>query len=201
MLGRGITVSHYEFDERLAFSKGVVAATCKDTIRDMVPGCIDVKETTTAMDKTGVDYIATLRRGAVVYIDHKAREKGCGKYWKRRKDGTREPEIAVELWSVRPTDTQPGKRGWTLDEAKRTHYTLHTFDPQDSREAYLLPFQLLRKAYRENFTRWNNTYKHGVQDSGGWKSECVFVPAKAVLTALTQAMHDRLAVAPGMDNT
>ncbi len=183
---------NYDFHERLTFSKGVVAATCKDTIRNMVPGCVDVKETTTAMDKTGIDYIATLRRGAEVFIDHKAREGGCCKYWRRRKDGTREPEIAVELWSVRPTDTRAGKRGWTLDEAKRTHYTLHTFDPQDSREAFLLPFQLLRKAYRENFTAWNGRYKHGIQDSGGWTSECVFVPSQVVLDALTQAMQNQI---------
>ena len=141
------------------------------------------------MDKTGVDYIATLRRGAEVYIDHKARENGCRRYWKARGDGTLEPEIALELWSVMPANRSPGKAGWTLDEAKRTHYTLHTFDPEDSKEAFLFPFQILRKTYRQNFAHWNSAFKHGVQDSGKWKSECVFVPASIVLAGLRRAMQ------------
>ncbi|MFH1744389.1 MAG: hypothetical protein ABIH23_35750 [bacterium] len=181
--------AQYGFDERLAFSKGIVAATCKETIQNLIPGCVEVREASAEMDKTGVDYIATLRRGAVVYIDHKARDKGCGKFWKLRENGTREPELALELWSVMPTNGSDGKPGWTLDEAKKTHYTLHTFDPDDSKEAFLLPFQILRKAYRQNFALWNSSFKHGIQDSGRWKSECVFVPAPIVLIALKAAMQ------------
>lgn len=189
LLGRG-TVSEYDFHERLTFSKGIVAATCKETIQNMIPGCVKVTAAPEVMDKTGIDYVATLRRGTVVFIDHKARERGCSQYWRPSGDDrTREPELALELWSVRPTNGRPGRAGWTLDEAKRTHYTLHTFHQEDSREAYLLPFQLLRKAYRAHFRKWNETYHHGVQNSGTWESECVFIPACIILDALSEAMQ------------
>lgn len=181
--------TYYEFGERLAFSKGVVAATCKETIQNVLPGCVSVENTSLAIDKTGVDYIATLRRGAVVYIDHKAREKGCSQYWQRHADATVEPEIALELWSVRPENDRPGKVGWTLDEAKQTHYTLHTFDPADSMEAFLIPFQILRKAYKQHFNLWNSGFKHGIQNSGSWTSECVFVPITNIMIALRAAMR------------
>lgn len=178
---------YYEFHDKLTFSKGIVAATCKETIRQMLPGCIEVRHTTTEMDKTGVDYVCVLRRGAEIYIDHKAREPGCRKWWDR--DNAGEIDIALEVWSVKPEKNRPGKVGWTLDEAKLTHYTLHTFDPSDSLEAYLFPFQLLRKCYRKNYDHWNAVYKHGHQDSGAWKSECVFVPVHVILTELRKAMR------------
>lgn len=177
---------NYEFHERLAFSLGVVAETCPDTIISLLPGCVAVRKTPVEIDKTGIDYIATLRRGSEIYIDHKVRSKGCSHFWHG------EPEIAVELWSVMPVPGRPGVVGWTLDESKKTHYTLHTFHPDDSCNAYLLPFQLLRVAYYTNFTDWNRL-PGGIQNSGTWQSECHFIPVSLVLAEITKAMvnvHD-----------
>lgn len=176
-------MNEYGFHERLSFSLGVVAETCEETIQAMLPGCVNVRKTDEAEDRTGIDYIATLRRGAEVFIDHKARDTGCSKFWNG------EPDIAVELWSVRPINGHSGVVGWTLDEAKKTHYTLHTFHPDDSVNAYLLPFQLLRAAYRANFATWNKRPK-GIQDSGRWQSECRFIPVSVVLKEITNAMID-----------
>ncbi len=173
----------YDFHERLNFSLGVVAATCQETIVAMLPGCVDVRKTDVDTDKTGIDYIATLRRNSEIFIDHKARDKGCSCFWNG------EPEIAVELWSVRPINGRRGIVGWTLDESKKTHYTLHTFHPDDSVNAYLLPFQLLRVAYRANFADWNKR-PGGIQDSGEWQSECRFIPVSVVLKEITNAMID-----------
>jgi hypothetical protein len=182
----------FDFDQMLAVSKGVVAETCEQTIIGMLPGCILVAKTEKDVDRTGIDYIATLRGGSLVFIDHKLRLPGCSNWWMRAADGTRIPELALELWSVVPENGRPGKTGWTLDESKATHYTLHTFDPSDSRDAYLMPFQLLRKAYRSNFSEWNK-FQHGEQTSrrgsSMWRSECVFVPVNIVIEGIRHAMH------------
>ena len=150
----------------------------------MLAGCIDVRKSDLEDDRDGIDYIATLRRGAEVFIDHKARDRGCSKFWKRG-----EPELALEKWSVMPSQSCiHGRTGWTLDEAKRTHYTLHTFFPEDSPKAYLLPFQLLRVTFRRHIDQWWARFHHAPQPNNGYTSECLFVPASVVLDGIRQSM-------------
>lgn len=159
----------------------------------MLKGCVKVDSTEddTETDISGVDYWATLRGGAVVGIDSKSRTAGCGEFWKHD-----EPELALEKWS------QTGRFGhaqvgWTLDESKQTDYTLHTFDPADSDQAYLLPFQLLRIAFKRNCRGWFRGFFHAKQVStrngNTWESECVFVPVSVVLDAITDTMKDTAA--------
>lgn len=169
---------HYDFAERLEFSRHVVDQTPAELLRDAFEGVVSVSVTDVAVDKTGVDYVVALRRGATINVDHKAREAGCSRYW------TRGPELALETWSVCPEPSQPGKAGWTLDEAKATDYTLHTFDPQDALAYYVLPFHQLRTAFRRQVLEWTARYRVARQSSGGWRSECVFVPASVVMDAI-----------------
>jgi len=178
------------FGEDLHWSQGQVRDTCEATIRDMLTGCVKIEKTDTETDKSGIDYYATLRRGARVGIDHKARRAGCSKFWKDGHD-----ELALETWSVCPSDECPkGKAGWTLDESKQTDYTLHTFDPADSVNCYLIPFQLLRVSFRKHGRTWCEHFRVEKQCSGGWYSECVFVPIWCVFEAITEAMESRIAV-------
>jgi len=174
-------MNEYNFDERLAFSTERRGKPFEDVIQDSLPGIIDVSKTDVAVDKTGIDYIATLRGGATIGIDLKLRDKGCSRYWKYG------DELALETWSVLPENGQRGKCGWTLDEAKATDYTLHVFDPSDSDTVYLLPFQLLRKAFRNYYRNWLRIYRVAEQNSGQWKSQCVFVPAGIVLNVINQS--------------
>ena len=173
----------YDFQERLTMSQGAAAGTSAQTIIALLDGCVGVVKTDLETDRTGIDYIATLRGGAEVWIDLKTREPGCSRYWNG------EPELALEKWSVIPTEQNKGKAGWTLDEAKKTHYILYTFDPTDSDRAYLLPFQLLRLAFRQNARNWWRQYKNAPQDSGAWQSSAVFVPASVVIAAITKEME------------
>ena len=177
-------MNYYSFRERLAFSTQANGRTFEKIISDTLPGVARVEKTDTATDKTGVDYVATLRRGATVNVDLKLRDHGCRKFW--RVSGE---ELALETWSVKPAPpTTIGKVGWTLDESKATHYTLHVFSPSDSDQVFLLPFQLLRKAFRRNGRGWIKTFGPlREQSSGRWKSECLFVPASVVLAAIAEA--------------
>lgn len=172
----------YNFQERLNFSKGKRQESDQLTIMQLLDGCANVATTDVELDRLGVDYIATLRKGAEVYIDAKTREEGCSRFWKKN-----EPELAIEVWSVVPGgkyNTKTGRVGWTLDEAKITDMILYTFSESDCGTAYLFPFQSLRMATRRNVRNWMNRFKVDTQDSGSWESQAVFVPASEVIIAM-----------------
>ncbi len=183
-------MQEYDFARKLAFSRGVSLDTYPATIRSLLgPSCVDVRKAPLELDKQGVDWVAELRGGAEMNIDVKAREAGCSAYWKRGAYDRPEPELALETWSVMPDAHNPsGKIGWTLDESKVTDYTLHVFDPRDCLEVFLLPFQLLRMAFKGNFRLWTSVFRVAPQTShrgsATWKSECVFVPASLVTEAI-----------------
>jgi hypothetical protein len=124
----------YDFAERLQWSKGDAGESDAATIKLLLVGCVNVKSACAALDKKGIDFVATLRRGAVVNIDIKRREKGVSRYWKN------EPELTLEQWSVCPSNKLLGVVGWTLDERKKTDYVLYVFDSSDTDTAYLIPF-------------------------------------------------------------
>ncbi len=174
-------MNQYDFQERLAFSTSRCGKPFETIIAETLPGILSVIKTDTDVDKTGIDYIATLRKGATIGIDLKLRDRGCSRYWQ---DGE---EFALEIWSVIPDRHHKGKVGWTLDESKATDYTLHAFDVSDSDRLFLLPFQLLRKAFRMHFSQWLSIYRMAKQSSVDWKSECIFVPSHVVLTAIRSA--------------
>jgi len=177
----------YAFEEMLAISKGSRKDTDAATIHSLLDGCIAVRSADLELDLRGVDYIARLRGGAEVYIDAKTRQQGCRRHW------SGEPELAIELWSVKPTAATKGKPGWTLDEAKLTDLVLYTWHPSDCDEAYLLPFQNLRMAARRNIRAWMAEHKTDVQSSGSWRSEAVFVPASKVVSAIQATFWGRAA--------
>lgn len=195
-------MSHtFDFKKQLAFSRGVSEAEYPDAIRSLIPGCELVVEPSVEMNKLGVDYVATLRRGATVFVDVKRREKGCSQFWKRSpKSGILEPELALELWSVRPGENRLGIAGWTLDESKLTDYTFHVFDPSDTGDVFLFPFQLLRSSFVKNLKLWRKLHPPKIQSSGAWESECLFVPAGKVIDAIHAEMWRNDAALTQADN-
>ncbi len=174
-------MASYDFADMLKYSNGVQQATDMETIRALLPGCLSVEKTDTDTDKTGIDYVATLRRNAEVLIDAKTRQPGASKWWK---NGA--PDIALEIWSVIPENGLTGKTGWTLSEAAQVDYILYTFDPCDCKQVFLYPFQLLRLTFRANINEWSKQYKTGFQSSDGWRSQCLFVPEHVVWRAMRQ---------------
>ena len=63
-------------------------------IKNYFPNCSEVVRAKIDDDKQGIDYIATLKGGAQIFIDAKTREKGASCYWKHG-----EPELALEIYS------------------------------------------------------------------------------------------------------
>lgn len=186
-LGRRRIITN-DFTQKLAFSLGEKESFDMKLLKRAIVGCVDVIKTDAEHDRRGVDYIATLRKGAQILIDAKTRERGASRWWK---DG--EPELALEKWSVVPDFRQRGKAGWTLKEDNPVDMILFTFDPSDCRVFYLLPFQHLRMAFIHNMNTWQRKYQTKRQNSNGWQSEAVFVPAKAVIDAITMEMRGLVA--------
>lgn len=181
-MGRGhVSDIVHDFEVKLAFSKGQRGRTDMDSIAAILPGCVDVRPASVELDKRGVDYIATLRRGAEVLIDVKTREAGCSRFWR-----TKEPEGAIEVWSVIPEKGSAGQVGWTLDEGKITDMVLYVWDAQDCGDVYLLGFQTLRIATRRFLNEWLKEYDAKPQNSGRWKSFAVFVPMSAIQAAMRE---------------
>ncbi len=184
MGGRG--VSEYDFNERLTFSRGIREGTDISTLQNMIPGSISCRKTTEQEDRSGVDYVLTLRRGAIINVDAKSRDAGCSKWWLKRS----EPELALELWSIRPHQGSAGKCGWTSSESSNVDLILFTFDRADTHSCFLVPFQLLRVAFRKFGADWikNPDFKSDIQKSrrgnSNWESECVFVPHWVVEAAI-----------------
>lgn len=182
-------MNEFDFEECLAFSRGNAAANEQETIQKMLIGCVKVERAASVViDKSGIDYIATLRRGATVNIDAKRRRKGCSRWWKSSFENLLEPELSLEEWSVIPKNGYAGKVGWTLDESKKTDYTFHVFDKSDTEQVFLLPFQLLRMAFARNIYLWKKSFRGAPQDNGSWESSCIFVPAACVMQAVKAEM-------------
>lgn len=190
------------FETDFGFSRGRREATDLETIKAMIPGCVSVEKTGEDLDRLHVDYVAMLRRGTVLHIDGKARRPGASKWWTVFQPGRRtvppgEPDLAIELYSVVPTPTSPGRCGWTFDESSDTDLILYTFDPSDTGEVVLLSFPLLRIAARRVYREWVQRFGIKTQqtvDGAGlvrWESECILVPAVVVQDAIRSVERGR----------
>ena len=95
----------------------------------------------------------------------------------------------LERWSVCPDENHAGKRGWTLSKETNVDYVLYTFDAEDSYKYFLLPYQLLRMAFRHNGRKWMDEYGTKFAHSGSWKTEFVCVPASVLIEAINAEMQ------------
>lgn len=169
-------IRDFDFHERLQWSKGTRQESTQDTIKAMIDGCVDVREATRDEERVGVDFVATLRGGAMVLIDEKRRDDGAAKYWRHA-----QPELALEVYSVVETRVA----GWTLSEAKATDYVLFTFS--EVPDCYLLPFQQLRVAFRRKFAEWRSLFRCADQcTEGRYHSRAIFVPVDLVVEAIVE---------------
>jgi hypothetical protein len=177
-------IRDFNFHERLDWSKGSRLGSVTETIANMLDGCATVRESTRDEERVGVDYVATLRGGAIVLIDEKRRDEGASKFWRHG-----QPELALEVWSVVPTDSQKGVAGWTLSEQKQTDLVLFTF--ADIPDCYLLPFQPLRVAFRRKFAEWRAIFRTADQcTEGRYYSRSIFVPIDLVTDAIVEVTKD-----------
>jgi hypothetical protein len=168
----------YGFDEQLIASAGVIpSCDVAEILRQRMPGCVEVKKSCKETDRSGVDWWAVLENGKRVGVDLKNRDKDCMAFGN--------DDLALETWSV------IGERpGWTRDESKICDWVLWVWG--DTGRFFLLPFQPLCSVFGDSWQKWRADYKTrqqrtpGRNGKPGWSSECVFVPRKVVLEAVTE---------------
>lgn len=177
-------IQNYSFSEKLAFSRGTRGESDIATIQSLLAPCL-VRASTDDEERVGIDYVATLRRGAQVNVDVKTRTTGCSRYWH---NGT--PDLALEYWSVVPAGGRDGVAGWTLKESSHTDLVLFTYSPEDTDQCFLVGFQHLRLAFRRFYRTWLQQHGRNGELSkqsteGRYESACLFVPSSVVLEAIT----------------
>lgn len=131
-------------------------------------------------DKAGIDYKVALKGGAEINIDMKSRTQGCSKYWIDKND----PEIPIELYSVIKIEEGVIKPGWTKDLNTNVDYLIFRFNENDSKNVYLVPFQMLRLALMQFEAEWRKQYKVWTQKSDCWTSQAMFIPISVVMSAI-----------------
>ena len=180
----------WDMNERLAFSLGEREVFDIKVLKEAIPGCASIIKTDEKTDKAGIDYVATLKGGAKINIDAKARDKGSARFWHHG-----EPDLCLERLSVCP-EKQGGneKIGWTLSQSSNVDMILYTFAPTEYHGFYLIPFQHLRMAFLRNGCEWVEKYGYKFQRSNGWRSKAVFVPASIVLNAVIDVMQGKVVI-------
>ena len=172
------------FYENLMFSIGDREKFDIDLLKEYIPSCDKVEKTDIETDKTGTDYIATLKDGSSVTIDAKTRKKGAKQYWEYG-----EPELALERYSV----VEKKIVGWLFkDSDVHPDYILYTFDKSDTDKFFFIPYILLRKACAENGQVWKAKYKLKTQPNFGYTSDALFVPASVVINAVRDCMEGKV---------
>jgi hypothetical protein len=161
-------------------------------IKTKLSQCKDVRPASEDEDRSGVDYIATIKGGKEVYIDLKTRTPGCSRFWKTRgRNGEIIPELAIETWSVCPNGKNQGEIGWSFDCRKKTDLILYRFDPSDFGRPFLLCFHTLRMAAEQKRSDWESVCKKDRQRNHSYFSESIFVRADWVMNAMNTVMFGK----------
>jgi hypothetical protein len=138
----------------------------------------------------GIDRQLVLSCGRVLSVDEKVRSED----W---------PDFLLERWS----DRNRREPGWTQKDLA-CDFIAYAFIP--SATCYLLPFQTLRKAWRDKGRDWiqlaelpvRNGYQvilaENEQGGRSWVTENVAVPRNVLLSALSEAMTIRWSSAQGV---
>lgn len=159
----------YDFNERLVWSQGYLHAGIERILVVRIPGAQVVTKASLGADRHGTDYWVERGNGKALSVDVKVRQRDLSPEY---------DDLALETWSV------IGQRvGWTRDDAKLTDYVLWFW--QDSGRFFLADFPCLCKVFQRYWQQWLGLYQVAVQDSGGWKSQCIFVPRPVVMDKMT----------------
>lgn len=165
----------YGFDQQLRMSQGrVTVATVDHVLLSNIPGALAVHAAHSHNDRNGTDWWVEMRGGNFLSVDAKVRSQD---WIAKGKD-----DLALETWSV----VEAEKVGWTRDRNKRTDYVLWLW--QDTGRWCLIPFHMLCGVFEGKWQSWCAEFQVSRQRtpsrSGGYHSECVFVPRRVLWAAI-----------------
>lgn len=170
----------YQFEKQLKFSEGYLNEGIEEILVSRLPGCCSVVRADKASDINGTDYWAIRQDLPPLSVDVKVRAED---YKLKGHD-----DLALETWSK-----VNEKIGWTRDITKRTDFILWYWT--DTGRFVLVSFPELCCVFNKYWRDWYGKYKHAVQSSGDWTSECLFVP-RTVLMERIMAWHTGIMTLP-----
>lgn len=115
----------------------------------------------------GIDRVVTLKSGKTITIDEKVREKDYG-------------DILLEYWS----NEEKKVPGWV---AKDLACDFIAYAIMPIRRCYLLNFNMLRMAWRDNCHEWVGRYKIARAKNIGYTTVSVCVPTSVLLDTIRDA--------------
>lgn len=166
----------HDFLTSLTYSKGYVNAPWwEEVYRKAFVGIKRIVAITEdgMAQRDGIDRVIWLNNDVLIYVDEKVREKD----W---------PDFLLEYWS----DKHKRIPGWIAKDLA-TDFIAYAFVP--SKRCFLLPFPLLRTAWRNNRKQWIAKYKRIEADNSTWLTISVAVPIQVVLAAIGDVMLVRWA--------
>lgn len=116
----------------------------------------------------GIDRVLTLKSGKTLSVDEKVRAKDYG-------------DVLLEYWS----DERGRVPGWV---AKDLACDFVAYAVLPARTCYLLPFQLLRRAWRANGADWVKRHRRILAENIGYTTVSVGVPVVELFAALNDSM-------------
>lgn len=117
--------------------------------------------------RAGIDRLVVLKSTKTIAIDEKVRTRAYS-------------DFCLEYWS----SVEERKPGWVAQELA-CDYIAYSF--VETRVCFLLPFQQLRRAWRENALQWVKRYRRVDAANHGYTTRSVAVPIKIVLDSLSDA--------------
>lgn len=166
-----VTAKVHDFHESLARSAAQVDAPWwLEVYRTAFPdlaSAVSVREDGWAQ-RGGIDRVLTLESGKTLTVDEKVRTKEYD-------------DILLEYWS----DERRRVRGWVAKDLA-CDFIAYAFE--QSGRCYLLPFQGLRRAWRDNCMTWVNTFRRIEAKNKGYTTVSVAVPTIELLNAVRDSM-------------
>jgi hypothetical protein len=127
----------------------------------------------------GIDRVITLSDGTTLKVDEKVRREDYD-------------DILLERWSDLGDERRPRTPGW-VQKPLTCDFIAYAFVP--SSRCYLLPFQTLRRAWRQHghdWIRWAERSEHGFRvvhaTNPGYVTQSIAVPVAALMEGMTDAM-------------
>ncbi len=160
----------HNFDDSLAKSKAQAdapwwGAVYREAFPDMA-AMVNVRDDGWAQ-RGGIDRVITLASARTLNIDEKVRDKDWG-------------DILLEYWS----DRDRRIKGWVA-KSLACDFIAYAFVP--SQTCYLLDFQLLRRAWRNNRLAWVHDFKKVEAANNGYTTVSVAVPTEILIAAIGDA--------------
>lgn len=178
----------YDFQERLAFSEGIVPGDAVMTsISKMVPNATGIRRASENDDRHGTDFwIDRTHDLPPLSVDMKNRE-----FCPIQRFGT--DDACVETTSVyrgpKPfTDRGREKPGWTLDYRKRTDFVVYTWPSEDGVRFWIVPFVPLCAAARANWRNWLTEYPERIADNKTYKTLSIYPHRIVIARAMREFM-------------